>query len=258
MAFTFSGPPGYHLEGGMSMGGLAGYNWVANDPTGEELAAADAARTRQLGGLTDTITNLQAGALGDAGAAAQAGYRGAGAAAEAEAYRIGAGYAEGSASMALGAAGLRKYQEQLNIMRTLRGQRAATAAAGFGEAGTSVDLLQSTIREGAIATSLIDMEGNLEAMGYLAEAATLTGQSAAATSSRDAAFSLQTQYLNASQQSTMQALELQNELDKLNEASLSNWGDRAWGRGPWDIPGSEKLQGMGGRGFSGPRGQGLR
>lgn len=266
MAISFTGPAGYHLSGGKAMGGLAGYFWAPNDPTGEELSAAERARTSQTTGLANSILGLRARATELVGSSVQSGYQAAGAAAEAEAYRIAAGYAGVSAEMATGAAGLRAYQEQLNVTRTAGSQRAGIAAAGFQEAGSAIDLLHSTIRQGAISTALIELQGNIEATGYLAEAAALTGQSEVAMASRDAAGALLTAQQTASQQATNQALELQMELDKLAEAPLADWANREWpGEGAWAIrgPGASRFgelfdPGVGGRGLRGRSGAGSR
>lgn len=135
-----------------------------------------------------------------------------GSAAEAEAYRISGGIAEQNAELERRSANLEALQQERLIHKTIGGQRAAVAASGFGEAGTAVDLMRDTIRQGALSTALTRMQGDITAGGYLAQAAASAGASLAATKTSQAATLLAQQYATAGALATTNSANLMSKL----------------------------------------------
>lgn len=104
---------------------------------------------------------------------------------EAAAYTTAAGIAGSNADLEKQAAAIRAFQEDRIVRRTIGSQRAANAANGFAEAGTSLSLLRDSVQQGHITTALTLLQGDINVGGYLAEQLAANADAAAATNTAE-------------------------------------------------------------------------
>lgn len=87
-----------------------------------------------------------------------------------------------TASVITGVAGdVEKLQAQRKLAGTLGTQQAQVSASGFKEAGSSVDILKSSLQQGYLQQQLIDTQTAAEQSGFLAEASAARGAASAQT-----------------------------------------------------------------------------
>jgi hypothetical protein len=140
----------------------------------------------QTAAQTETA-NLQAQAARENAAAAADQAKATGTAAEATAYGTAAGIATSSAGQEAQATAIERYQQSRLVDKTVGAQRAAVAASGFREAGSSLSLLRDSVQQGHITDALTAIQGNINANGFLSQAAAATAsqQAASAASAAD-------------------------------------------------------------------------
>lgn len=64
---------------------------------------------------------------------------------------------------------LQQYAASRKIAETLGAQQAATAAAGFQESGSALDLLRESTTQGALTHATLQMQAGIKEAGYTAE-----------------------------------------------------------------------------------------
>lgn len=124
--------------------------------------------------------NFGTGFFSGLGGAAEDLFSSKGATAEAKAYTTASGYSTKNAALAEQSAALQSLQAQREILKTIGGQQADVAGAGFQASGSALDLLKSSTAEGEITKQLIRTQGQINKTGYQAEATAYTGQATAA------------------------------------------------------------------------------
>lgn len=83
--------------------------------------------------------------------------------------------------------GIQTAQQQRQAYRVIGSQRAAVAANGFGESGSSLYLLRESTQQSNLAKSLLQEQGMIQENTYSEEAAAYTAQSQAAFAAAKAA-----------------------------------------------------------------------
>ena len=181
-------------------GGSATSSWYSN-PLGMGNQAPNATQ-QSLYGTTSGVDplNLQGavndllGFQGDAEAYAAAAegsrYTAEGAAIEAAAYGTAAGIAEENARTEVIAESIRQVQIAKDVDRTVGSIKAATAANGFQQSGSSLDIMASTMREGYLSQQISSMQSQQVERGHLAQQAAAEGEMEAALVRQEAALSL--------------------------------------------------------------------
>lgn len=110
--------------------------------------------------------------------------------AEATAYQTAAGISGSNASLALQSSQLEAYQESIQALQTIGGQQADVAASGFANAGSSLSLLKSSVRQAALTQGMTQLQGNITAGGFYAQQAASNAEVLAAQTASNAAASL--------------------------------------------------------------------
>lgn len=123
-------------------------------------------------------------ALGDiitgAGQAIQDLFGSEGATAEANSYYSAAALAQQNAALTSASTKIQETQTQRQIAMTEGTQQADVASAGFTESGSALDLLRSSAQQGALAKSLVNIQGAINENSYAAQAGAYTGAAQAA------------------------------------------------------------------------------
>ena len=118
--------------------------------------------------------------------AAEAGYR-----AESQAYSEAAGFSRGNVQLAAESTLIQQYQQQRALAQSLGKTTAELGAAGLSSGGSGLDILRSSMAQGALARGLIGVQGSVEENAYAAQAVSEVGLSkqaeAAATTAQTAA-----------------------------------------------------------------------
>jgi hypothetical protein len=122
----------------------------------------------QLGGLGGAVSSLF-GAAGDA--------------AEGDAYGKAASLADENAKIAQESTAIQETQATRQIYKTIGGQEAQVAGAGFSSSGSAQDLLRSSASQGSLQKQLIQQQGAITAIGYEQEADAYKGMQSAANAS---------------------------------------------------------------------------
>lgn len=73
---------------------------------------------------------------------------------------------------------LKLLQSERQIFKTIGGQQADIAGAGFAASGTALDLLADSTRQGELTQSLIELQGEIDVNAYLSQATAYEGQAA--------------------------------------------------------------------------------
>ena len=145
-----------------------------------DLGSGFSAASDLVGGISNFIAS-QATAKGDK-AEAQ-GYQQA-----AQDYLAGASLAGTEAQIAEISSGIQKYQQQRQAAKVIGGQKAEIAGAGFNpESGTGISLLRDSAAQSALASALIQSQGDINAVGYQIQAEALKGEAGSAIGASTAA-----------------------------------------------------------------------
>lgn len=160
--------------------------------------------------------------------------------AEATAYGTAAGIATEEGRLEQAATQIARFQQTRLVDKTVGAQRAAVAASGFKEAGSSLYLLRDSIQQGHITDALTQLQGDINTGGYLSQAAAALAAQTAASAASDADTILAQQYADAG------ALAL---ADSANlTAELKPTTDRSWNSplGSYGIPANATISVRGG------------
>jgi len=126
------------------------------------------------------ILGLNTTATEDAAKAAAAAAQAQGQAAEVAAYSTAEQIGLSNADLETLSGQLRAFQQQRQVAQTIGAQKAGVAAAGFADAGTAVNLMQSSLQQGYLGEQLIQFQSAITRGGYLEETAAARAESAAA------------------------------------------------------------------------------
>lgn len=177
--------------------------------------AEDAALAGARAGLTQTQTTAE-------GMAAAQKLSAQGALAEKQAY-ITAGDISGENAKVAGIAGdVLQYQQHLDLMRTEGSARAAEGASGVAFSGSALDVMRSSMQQGALGEQLIQMQTALQQGGFLEQQAATGAESAAADAQYNQDLALSDMY-------SKQAAQASSELEQLQSASTSTAAPRTLG-----------------------------
>lgn len=100
--------------------------------------------------------------------------------AEANAYSKASKIAASNAAIEVRTTALNEEMASRKIYQTIGSEKAGTAAAGFSNSGTALDLLRSSTEQGALTKQIIANQGQITAQGYLQESAAYKGMEKAA------------------------------------------------------------------------------
>lgn len=90
--------------------------------------------------------------------------------------RIAARYAGENADLAETSTRIQRAQLDRQAYRTIGGQKADVAGAGFSASGSALDLLRDSMAEAAMADNLTALQGQIEVNAYTAQQKSLLGQ----------------------------------------------------------------------------------
>ena len=127
------------------------------------------------GGIISTI----GGAVGSL-------FTGEGNAAEANSYTSAASLEEQNAQLTAASTRIQETQTARAVSQTLGTQQADVAGAGFTESGSALDLMKSSAQQGALAKSLVNIQGAINENAYAAEAGADTAKAKAANEAQTA------------------------------------------------------------------------
>ncbi len=91
--------------------------------------------------------------------------------AESRAYTEAAGFASGNVQLAEESKAIKDYLTQRQVLSAEGKQIADVGGAGFAESGSALSLLRESAAQGALATGLVNVQGEIQAQGYRAQAA---------------------------------------------------------------------------------------
>jgi hypothetical protein len=184
--------------------GFSGPTFAASNARAAAAAGTAADTGLQRGTVAD-ILGLQSKAEIDAANAQASDIQAAGYQQEVGAYTT-AGEIAGNNAVTAGIAGdIKLLQEQRALKRTLGSQRADIASAGFRNSGSAIDLMQSSVQQGALGRQLISTQTALAKGGYLEEGAASAAEAAGATMASTAAAALAEQQRSSGQLATANA-----------------------------------------------------
>ena len=123
-----------------------------------------------------------ASALTDFGGAVSDLFSAKGATASASSYSDAAAIAEQNAQLAKSATAIQEIQLSRQIYKTTGKQIAQVGGAGFAESGTAIDLLRSSISEGALTKAITAQQGAITENSYAEQAGLYTGLAASGKS----------------------------------------------------------------------------
>lgn len=128
--------------------------------------------------LGDLVTNVGS-AVGDLFGAQ-------GHAAEANSFNSAATLATQNAQLTAASTRIQETQTARQLFQTEGAQQTDVAGAGFTESGSALDLLRSTASQGALAKSLVNIQGAISENSYAAQAGAYEGEAAAANEASQA------------------------------------------------------------------------
>ena len=152
--------------------------------------------------LSSTVSNIlgfqaqQATDVGNANAAAASRTA---ALAQATGYTAEAGAYQQASTIAGVAGNITELQTARQVSGTIGAQQSGVAAAGFKNAGSSVDILRSSLQQGYLQNQILETQTAQEQEAYLAQAAPATAAATAAKANADAAGAEVSAYTNAGQ-----------------------------------------------------------
>jgi hypothetical protein len=129
------------------------------------------------------MANEIATALSDFGGAVSDLFGAKGATASAGSFSQAATIAEQNAALTAQATRIRETQESRQIFRTIGAQKASVGGAGFAESGSALDLLRSSVSEGALTKAITAEQGAITENSYAEQAGQFRGMASAARSS---------------------------------------------------------------------------
>lgn len=135
----------------------------------------------QGGGLSGQTFGFAGQAVTDLFSADAARVKGQGDFAEAKNYDLAAGLADQNAQFTEMATAIKTFQEGRDITRTISGQQADVASAGFGESGSAIDLLRDSASQGALQLAMTKEQGLIQEAGYREQAESYRTMAAAET-----------------------------------------------------------------------------
>lgn len=116
-----------------------------------------------------------------------------------------AGLISGENAKVAGYAGdVLKYQEQLDVLKSTGEARAAAGAGGAAASGSVLDVLRSSLQQGALTQQLTQYQTALDIGGYLEQQNATQGESAAAGAQSKAATDLANTYSQLAAQASSQ------------------------------------------------------
>lgn len=125
-----------------------------------------------MSGLGDIVTDLGS-AVGDL-------FGSQGNAAEANSFSSAATLATQNAQLTAASTRIQETQTARQLFQTEGTQEADVAGAGFTESGSALDLLKSSMQQGSLAKSLVNIQGAIQENSYAAQAGAYSGEAAAA------------------------------------------------------------------------------
>lgn len=99
---------------------------------------------------------------------------------EAQNYGLAAGYASEEEQYAATSTAIQEAQAERESYRTISGQQADVAGAGFAASGSALDLLRSSAQQGAMQQAVLGQQGLITEQGYQEQAASYTNMQQAA------------------------------------------------------------------------------
>lgn len=98
------------------------------------------------------------------------------------AYNKAAAYAEQNANITRQSTAVKQLQTQRQIFQTIGGQKADVAGAGLAASGSALDILKSSMAQGALTKQLVTNQGMIDANSYEAQATAYKSQASSAKS----------------------------------------------------------------------------
>ncbi len=201
MAFQISGPIVSQYEQDQARKAAQ----FGASPLAPTAATGSAADTTLLRGTVADILGLQSKASIDTANAAASDIQATGYQAEAGAYGTVEGIAGNNATIAGIAGDIKLLQESRALRTTLGSQKADIATAGFGNSGSSLDLMRSSLQQGALTRQLTNIQTAQTVGGYQAEGAAAGAEVAGANMASTAAQALAVQQRASGQLATANA-----------------------------------------------------
>ena len=130
--------------------------------------------------------NFAASAVGDLFSAEAARSKAAGDRIEGKNYGLAAELAEQNVAFTKQSTEIKEYQQARTVSQTIGEQRADVAAAGFGDSGSSLDLLRDSASQGALQHAVIQEQGLITEAGYEEQAQSYRNMQIAANMAADA------------------------------------------------------------------------
>lgn len=130
--------------------------------------------------LAATLYGQIGAKAGEEGTAKALGIESTGQLSEAEQYDVSAGIASNNSQLALVGGDIQKYQAMRNVQKTIGTQQSVSAAGGFANAGSALDVARSSLQQGLLQTQLIGTNADLTAGGYLEQASAAQAQATTA------------------------------------------------------------------------------
>ena len=168
---------------------LGNFGWQPY-PSGSSSGTTSGVDPLNLQGAVNDLLGFQGDAAMYAAAAEGSRYAAEGAGIEADAYRVASGIAEENARTEVIAESIRQVQIAKDVDRTVGSIKAATAANGFQQSGSSLDIMASTMREGYLSQQISGMQSQQTQRGHLEQQAAAEGEMGAALVRQEAALSL--------------------------------------------------------------------
>lgn len=138
----------------------------------------------------DRLTNLETEANQDDATAKGQGIVAQGDAAEAGQYGLAANTALEQARLERVAGGIKDFQEETKLYKTVSGQAADVAGAGFANSGTSLYMMRDSQQQGALTRQINEANTSIAAGGYEEQASAAYAEQTAAMAASGAAQSL--------------------------------------------------------------------
>lgn len=175
-------------------------------------------------GLFNALYGEAAAAVTATGEATALNTEAAGTTAEAAQYGTAADISQQNAQLATVSGQLQQYQNTRTLMNTLGTQQADISGAGFADTGTAVNLARSSLQQGLLQNQVLGVNAQVEAGGYLEQAAASTAeqqaaQTTAATETTQAGTAASLSALDTAQQTSTANL-----LQSIPGVSLTNTG----------------------------------
>ncbi len=153
-------------------------------------AQGDASNPQMISALETGVNNI----LGLSGQSVQDAYTALaqetaaqGYAQQAQDYGAATQISDQNAALTQASAQIQGYQQKAQAGRTIGTMIATRAANGFGNAGTPLMMLRGSLMQSALTQQLTQTQGNINAGGYLEQAAASSGEQAAATTAENSA-----------------------------------------------------------------------